>query len=669
MSFYTYYGKLKDDLFVAVLPNGTVELDDPVHVYSHKRLITYQVRDVDVTEDGEDRFVFQDGYYTFEATTSKAYKTISLTRTCRSGGEVATVTLTRHYDQPQTATSASSRPRVWTGTIDFHDWAKNESFIVIAPQGLGNTKGVVAMWQWTKDNKGVAGTLSYGVSKQSSDAQTPEKFSFKQNEYYTLDCQMNAATKGLNVTVKGPTNAAKAQKELVLAPQTEGAEHRFAPPRARQEKLSFECSLPNAKPSLPRINAALPFPADLVETLSYSAAYVDQAGYLAKYAVKQFEKLDRSYHLLEKKAEARATKVAKLEGDISGLNAEVQTLNKRNTDLEAQIANERKSAAKEKADLQEALRKAATAGQQWEDRADALEKENTKLRKYIAKDKLADIERERVHEKHEKEDHRAIDIAHDRLHKAEDLAKSLKDELNGKNKTISELRSSLDATKCQLKSAEAETVRLTGDLTKVKKQKAEIQTKLDDATHKLSVAEQDIAHLRTELANTKTELSSEQKTKAELQQKLEKTASELVDAKEEVDSLEIDIAEKVEVLKKQQKEVEDLSDTLRETEEALKSTQIAKSGIESSLEEAQAALVKSQVTLKNSQHAEKETQDAHRMAMATRDGLRKDLKTVTEAKESAVAKARELEKQIKAFSKSLPAKAEPTVTVAEVRVV
>jgi chromosome segregation ATPase len=533
MSFYTYYGKLKDELFVAVLPNGTVELEDQVHLYFQKRLITYRVQDVDVNDDGEDCFALQDGYYNFDAVTSKAYKEIKLTRTCRSGGEVATVALTRHYDQAQIANS-TSRPKIWTGAIDFHDWAKNESFIVVAPQGLGNAKPILAIWQWTKDNKGTAKTLSYGVSKQTSEAETPAKFSFKQNDYYTLDCQVVAATKGLNVTVTGPTNAAKVQKELAMAPYTDGAEHRFVPPRARQEKISFECSLPNAKPSLPRINAALPFPADLVETLSYSAAYVDQAGYLAKYAVKQFEKLDRSYHLLEKKAEARATKVAKLEGDVDRLTTDNHGLKEHNKDLEAKMEKERKEATKVKADLQEQLRKALAALQ-------ASQNFTEELEKHIAKDKLEDIARERAHAEHDKKDHAALDAAHAEREKAENLARELQKELDCKDKTIVDLKRDLKSAKRQLEIAGADILRLSGDLAKEKKLKGELQAKLDDATHRLSVAEQDIAHLRTELANTQSKLSAEHEKNVALEEKLSVERKKAAELAEQKAALEADL--------------------------------------------------------------------------------------------------------------------------------
>jgi chromosome segregation ATPase len=561
MSFFTYYGKLKDELLVAILPNGTVEVDDPIHLFSQKQLISYRVRDVSVTEDGEDRITFHDGYYQFEAVTAKAYKAVSLTRKAISSGEKATVELTRHYDQAQTTTSTTDRPKIWTGAVSFHEWANNESFIVIAPRGLGNTKPVVALWQWTKDNKGTAKTLSYGVSKQTSDTASPEKFSFKQNDYYTLDCQVNATTKGLNVTVKAPTNPEKVQKELTLAPQSEArSEHRLAPPRARQEKVTLECSLPNAKPSLPRITGALPFPADLVETLSYSAAYVDQAGYLAKYAVKQFEKLDRSYHLLEKKADARAAKVIKLEGDVSRLTSENQSLTKRNADLEKKNAKDRADAAEREAGLEERLRKALAALKTAEDRAQRAEKENALLIKHIAKDKAEDIARELAHAEHDRADHKAIDLANEALRAAQHECKHLKERLARRDSTIAQLETKLDALQCRLDCAEAEVQRLDGALDAEKKLKAEVQTKLDEALHKLSVAEQDRAHLRTELANTKAELDAAQTKRAELEELVGETQRKLTKAEKKA----TDVGGELTTLKSLYKELKEENKEIRD---------------------------------------------------------------------------------------------------------
>lgn len=57
------------------------------------------------------------------------------------------------------------------------------------------------------------------------------------------------------------------------------------PPKLPGEKVELEVFYPQAEQALPRVHSALPFPSTLLDTLAHTAAYVDQAGYLAKYAV------------------------------------------------------------------------------------------------------------------------------------------------------------------------------------------------------------------------------------------------------------------------------------------------------------------------------------------------------------------------------------------------
>jgi hypothetical protein len=575
MSFFTYYGKLKNELFVAVLPKGTVEIDDPIHIFSDKQFMTYRARDVAVTDDGEDRITFNDGYYTFEAVTSKSYRSINLTRKRTNsgfwGGEADTVALTRQYDQAQTATPMA--PRIWTGAISFHQWANNESFVIVAPKGLGHEKPIVALWQWTKDAEGVPKTLSYGTSKQICDGAQHEKFSFKQNGYYTLDCQINTATKGLQVTVKAPTNPDKVQKELVSASLAElGAEHRFTPPHARHEKVTLDCSLPNAKPSLPRITAALPFPADLVETLSYSAAYVDQAGYLAKYAVKQFEKLDKSYHLLEKKSEQRAEKIIALDSDVRRLTSENQTLSKRNGELVKHIEDDHKKAAQREDDLEDRLQKALASLQAAESKAKTLEKQVAMQKAYIDKDKVKDAKLEEEHRKieeehrkHEEADHKAIDLANKALKDARKRCNELVETVEDKNKTISGLKSDLDAARDQLGHAKAENVRLSGEKKVLEKQKADIQAQLEETKHKLTVAEEDRKHLRASLEKAQADLE-QQKIDSDFE--LQGRDDDIAEKVRDIASRDTEIAN----LKKKNQDLEadivDLNSSLKENKEA-----------------------------------------------------------------------------------------------------
>ncbi|KAH7371301.1 hypothetical protein BKA66DRAFT_591348 [Pyrenochaeta sp. MPI-SDFR-AT-0127] len=554
MSFYIYYGKLESNLFVVVLPNGTVEHGDPIHLYTKKKLSSYKAKDVTVNDDGEDLFAFNDGYYSYKAVSKKGYRELSLT--VKSGeGINSQVALTRHYDQPITAIPLSDPPKIWTGAIDFHNWAKNESFIVVAPKGLGNGKPVVSLWQWTEDSKGVPRTLSYSTGKQQSEAASPATFSFKQGDYYTLNCKANAATSGLAVAIKGPTNSEVVQKELVLSAKVElGAEHSFAPPRPAQQQLTLDCSLPRASPSLPRITGALPFPADLVETLTYSAAFVDQAGYLAKYAVKQFDQLDKSYHQLEKKYEARGAKLAKLEAEVTRLGQENQILKGQNADLEKKIIEEREAAEKRNAALEKKLREALEA-------LDASQKWEKKLEAYIDADKLADIERERQHREHDAADHKAIDLANKLLNESREAERELQKTLEKKNKIIADLEASLKITRGQLGDAEALIRRLRAELAVEKAQREELQGKLDEEIYNHDAAKKEVADLQKanktkddNITKLKAEISRQKDTIKETEDALRQAQKERdIKAKELEDlekSSEVDIKDLQEQLKK-----------------------------------------------------------------------------------------------------------------------
>ena len=63
------------------------------------------------------------------------------------------------------------------------------------------------------------------------------------------------------------------------------SESNVTPPQLPGEKVELEVFYPQAEQILPRIQSPLPFPPTLVETLAQTAAFVDRAGYLAKYAI------------------------------------------------------------------------------------------------------------------------------------------------------------------------------------------------------------------------------------------------------------------------------------------------------------------------------------------------------------------------------------------------
>lgn len=568
MSYFTYHGKLGDELIVAVLPNGTVEADDPVYIYTEKHAMTYTIRYNSVTEDGDDKFSFHDGYYEFEAVATKAYQSLSLTRKALSSGKTATVALTRQYSQPQTVTPQSNSPKIWTGAINFHSWAKEEPFVIVAPKGLGNEKPIVAIWQWTKDDKGVPNTLSHSTEKQTSNATSPTKFSFKQVGHYDVTCQVNIATNALAVTLKDATNAAVVQKELALLPQnTINAEHRFNPPRGVTEKKSLDCSRPNAKPALPRITEPLPFPEDLVDCLAHVAAYVDRAGYHAKFSQRQFDKLDRAFHLAEKKVEKRDETIVKLKGDVARLDTEKKDLKDRNDALDKKIVEERKEAAAREAKLQEQLQKALEDLRASQAREKRIEKENGDLRDYIKKDAALDAERQKKWEDwkkkdaeddarrekewkdHDKADHEALKRVQKSLAESEANGRRLSEKLIVKDQKIVELQSSLEATKCELNTARAEIDRLNLELVTELAYKVELQQELEATQEKLRVAEKSVQYLTQQYNILTIQLADEKKENSKLREELQTAQDNFKEANRQLRNAKDDIEERDRAIK------------------------------------------------------------------------------------------------------------------------
>ena len=114
MSFYVYYGKLGKDLLVAILPNGTVEVDDKLYLSSRRGFFSYRAREVNVAKDGEDSITFADAHASYVAVSKKGYQEIELVRTIKN--EKVTATLIRKYDQPKEAATSKNEPHVWTGS-------------------------------------------------------------------------------------------------------------------------------------------------------------------------------------------------------------------------------------------------------------------------------------------------------------------------------------------------------------------------------------------------------------------------------------------------------------------------------------------------------------------------------------------------------------------------
>lgn len=530
MSFYVYYGKLGKDLVVAILPNGTIEVDDKLYLSSENGIFSYRARTVALTEDGEDRVTFADSLASYVAVSKQGYKELSITRTSKN--EKVTATLTRKYDQPQSALSSTSKPRIWFGRLNFHDWAKNEEIVLVAPKGIGSKKPIVSVWQWTEDKNKEKGVICHAVSEQESNATTPNSFSFKQNGFYTVTCKFDAISEALGLKLKGPAdsgplNAEVEQKNLVSAKVDLGAEARFTPPRAIQTKKELECSHPAAKPNIARVNKELPFPAGLIETLQHTAAYLDHAGGLAKYANKQFDKVYERNEQLEKKVQIRDQTISELNGKVKTLEDDKKSLTIENEGLKKEIIKVRETAEAEEKKLQDELKKVTALLLASQLREKSQAEEIKRLNGLIAKDAKDDQKREQDWQKHHEEDMKAYQLLEDQFTEAKEQIRNLKKELHESNEKSKARKARLIIVEARLAEAEAEIRCLVADVDFERSEKKKLEAKLKDVTKKLELALRDLEYVRNENAGLKREVETATKKvkdltteKDELQKKL-----------------------------------------------------------------------------------------------------------------------------------------------------
>ncbi|RKK13084.1 hypothetical protein BFJ66_g1658 [Fusarium oxysporum f. sp. cepae] len=396
MNWWTY---AKDETFVVVLPNGPVRVGDSVYLFwkwtvdakgvkNGNVFQTISVDSVTQTSATDVTFVLKGSWYSFTVTTKGGYENISIVMRNPQGGVSDPMPLKREWKSDKELTGTT---RIWTGKFKWMNFARDEHAIFIVPDGFGEGKPIISTWQWTKASNGKTKEPSFRAEVQRNVTglgTDTVKFSYK--SYYDIKCTWDGKKDQLDVWV---TEGAHSEDvgDMIRSAIIERSTHSqyaphsaygsfltcnsdFNPPRPPPTKSECELYLPQPQASLPRLVCPLPFPKDLLETLAHTAAYVDQCGYLAKYAQDRFAALDADYHFsLEQ---------------IKALKIEIENINKTKGDLtidrDAAIAKSQK--------LQEALDKALKDGE-------GFQKEIARLNKVISDDKLKDAEALKVLEK------------------------------------------------------------------------------------------------------------------------------------------------------------------------------------------------------------------------------------------------------------------------------
>jgi DNA repair exonuclease SbcCD ATPase subunit len=308
--------------------------------------------------------------------------------------------------------------------------------------------------------------------------------------------------------------------------------HHFAPFQSKQEKVSFDCSLPQPISCIKRVTTALPFPTDIAEALNFTAAYVDHSAHLAKHALHQFDHLQHAHSELLATAQSRAEK-------ISLLQCEVKDLVEKNCGLESKYAELEKHHA---CDVKAANTRENLLKKELADTRAALKASETTvglLRKHIVQDKREDIEREQQHDKHISVDHLRVQQAEDRTTKAEAEVVQLKTSLEVTTKKLVVAEASLKTTREQLCKSEATVSKLTEELNVEKQACQKLQTDLDLANSHVTKAKVELTRLRKTISDKDATILSKEEVIKEKDAEVEKQETALEKANDNYHDLDM----------------------------------------------------------------------------------------------------------------------------------
>ncbi|KAJ4248100.1 hypothetical protein NW762_012870 [Fusarium torreyae] len=477
MNWWTY---AKDETFVVVLPNGPVRVGDSVYLFwkwtvdakgvkNGNVFQTISVDSVTQTSATDVTFVLKGSWYSFTVTTKGGYENISVVMRNPQGGVSDPMQLKREWKSDKELTGTT---RIWTGKFKWMDFARNEHAIFIVPDGFGEGKPILSTWQWTKASNGKTKDPSFRaeVQKNVTGLGTDTvKFSYK--SYYDIKCTWDGKKDQLDVWV---TEGAHSEdvgdmiRSAIIERSTHS--HDFNPPRPPPTKSECELYLPQPQASIPRLVCPFPFPKDLLETLAHTAAYVDQCGYLAKYAQDRFTTLDTDYHFALEQ--------------IKALKVDIININKTKDDL----AVDRDAAIAKGQKLEEALKKALQD-------ADGLQKEIARLNKVISDDKLKDAEalkvldetRAKLKATQEERTKLQAEIAHKEAEVAKQTVTitNLQKIVITHETTIAQLRAEVTVKNSENQKLASANTTLEGQKKDLEKSVGDLQTQLDQAQKRI----------------------------------------------------------------------------------------------------------------------------------------------------------------------------------------
>ncbi|KAK1637547.1 hypothetical protein BDP81DRAFT_470856 [Colletotrichum phormii] len=327
--------------------------------YGQEKVNWFQTFPIEnLTKTGRnDKFKLNHHKFKWEILALDGYQTLEVTmKGPKHNKNPEAFTVDRFWDSESHGGKANDIPLVWTGKVNYQDSAKDEMAIFVVPEGFGADRPVVALWQWNrfdipKNDPNIA--CSMPTDKP------PPRVSFVQHGKQNIENESEEGSQQsgkLTLRFKEPDSKASQELgKLSLSGRFDRNSFGFHPPESKPEHLKLDVRVPQPQPSLPRITGKMPFPETLVETLTHTAAFVDQAGYLAKSVEEQFNALNAKYGLRGQKLDALQSKSDGLEKSVKQKEAELQAEKKSLAELAKILKDTQEAAAKKESELQKKI--------------------------------------------------------------------------------------------------------------------------------------------------------------------------------------------------------------------------------------------------------------------------------------------------------------------------
>ncbi|KAM0342496.1 hypothetical protein ACHAPU_009470 [Fusarium lateritium] len=474
---FVYEGRLEwskyaqNETAVIILPSGPVRAGDIAWMLSqwtvdskgNKKALQSQripINQVIRTDEGNDSFSSKPGWYTWKMTSSDNYRKLNLVMSNDAGGKSE-----MEFKCIWKAEGEWSKEcgRIWFGKINWSTFASDEVCLFIAPEGFGEGRPILSMWQWTQDSEGKEKSPSFRAEQQKLLSPLDDngvKFSY--HSYYDITCTWNKKTDSLAVHMRGP-EADQDLGEFKLLAVTNPHDHEWDPPLSPPQSAKLEVRLPQPEPSLSRVLEPLPFHVGLIENLRYAIAYADQAGYCATYAHERFTKLDIEFHLRGEVINERNSALAEFKKEVKNLGDNLTVEKAKVVDLSTRLAEAQ-----------------ATFYAELKKRDDEIKKEQG----------------------HDAEDHNTID--------------RLVSQLEYERASKAELQKNLDQTKTSLTAAEA---RLAAEGANI----AALTTRITALEAELEVEKKAIEKLQIDVKEKTDRIAQLEKSIADIQPKLDQS--------------------------------------------------------------------------------------------------------------------------------------------------